>query len=182
MNTDNPFQVTATKTVYENPWMRVREDAIIRPDGSHGIYGVMESKDSVVIIAMNDDDEIYLIRSFSYPAAAWAWGLPGGGGDGEDPEAASKRELAEETGIVANSWTFLSKIRISSGLTTEKTAFLLARDLSFSDRADADDKHLVEKGKFVSLKEIDDMIQKGEIDDCQTVTGLYLAQRFLAHA
>jgi 8-oxo-dGTP pyrophosphatase MutT (NUDIX family) len=160
--------------------MRVREDAIVRPDGSHGIYGVMESKDSVVVITMNEHDEVYLVRSFSYPAAAWAWGLPGGGGDGEDSETASKRELAEETGIVANAWTFLGKIRVSSGLITERTAFLLARDLTFKDRLDSDDKALVEKGKFVPFEEIDQMFQRDEIDDCQTVTGLYLAKCWLA--
>jgi 8-oxo-dGTP pyrophosphatase MutT (NUDIX family) len=64
---------------------------------------------------------------------------------------ASKRELAEETGIVASDWTFLGKTRMAGGLTTERTAFLLARDLSYKDRVDADDKDLIEKGKFWAI-------------------------------
>ena len=97
MNNSNPWQTISSTTVYENPWMRIREDAVIRPDGNDGIYGVMETKDSVVIVALNEQHEVYLIRSFSYPSLEWGWGLPGGGGNDEEAEVASKRELAEET-------------------------------------------------------------------------------------
>jgi 8-oxo-dGTP pyrophosphatase MutT (NUDIX family) len=176
---NNPWKTLSSKTVYQNPWMRVREDVVVRPDGSNGIYGVMESKDSVVVVAMNDKNDIYLIRSFSYPASAWRWGLPGGGGDGEHPEVASKRELAEETGIIADKWTFLGRTRVSSGLTTECMAAYLAQDLTFGDRIAADDKDIIEHGRFVSVEEIDSMIANDEIDDTQTITGIYLAQRWL---
>ncbi|HSW91659.1 MAG TPA: NUDIX hydrolase [Candidatus Saccharimonadales bacterium] len=175
----NPWKTISSKTVYENPWMRVREDAVIRPDGTDGIYGVMESKDSVVIVTLNKDNEVYLIRSFNYPVSTWSWGLPGGGGDDEHPEVASKRELAEETGITASTWTFLGRTRVSSGLMTEKMAVYLAEDLSFGDRLEADDKDLISEGKFVSFEDIDQMIRQGEIDDAQTVTGLYLVLRLL---
>lgn len=180
MHHKNPWQTLNSKVVYQNPWMRVREDAVIRPDGTDGIYGVMESKDSVVIVALNDQDEVYLIHSFSYPVSSWSWGLPGGGGDDEEPEVAAKRELAEETGITAKEWTFLGKTRVSSGLMTERMAVLLARGLSFGDRIESDDKDLIIQGKFVTFDEIDKMLSKNEIDDAQTVTGLYLARRWLA--
>lgn len=181
MINDNPFKTLDSKTVYQNPWMRVREDIVIKPDGSDGIYGIMESKDSVVIVAINSLHEIYLIRSFSYPASSWRWGLPGGSGDDEHPEVASKRELAEETGIIADKWTFLGKTRVSSGLTTEQMTVYLAQDLTFNERLEADDKNVIEQGKFVSIAEVDDMIANDAIDDAQTITGLYLAQRWLAH-
>ncbi len=170
----------SSKTVYQNPWMLVREDRVVRPDGSDGIYGVMESKDSVVVAVLNDSHEVYLIRSFSYPRSSWAWGLPGGGGNDEEAEIASKRELVEETGILANKWTFLGKLPVSSGLITERTAIYLAQDLSFGDRLHADDDEIIEGGKFVSIEEIDSMIEKGEIDDTQTLAGLYLVQRWLS--
>lgn len=175
----NPWKTLSSKTVYQNPWMRVREDAVVRPDGSNGIYGVMESKDSVVIVALNESNSVYLIRSFNYPVSTWSWGLPGGGGNDEEPEVASKRELAEETGITASTWTLLGKTRVSSGLMTERMAVLLAQDLSFGDRLKADDTELITEGAFFSFDEIDTMIEKNEIDDAQTVTGLYLALRWL---
>lgn len=157
----------------------MHEDAIIRPDGNEGIYGFMESKNSVTVVAMNDKNEVYLIRSFKYPVSEWSWGLPGGGGEGEDALVASKRELEEETGITAKEWHILGETRVSSGLMTERMAVLLARDLTFGSTIDADDKDLISGGKFLSFDEIDIMIDNREIDDAQTVTGLYLALRFL---
>jgi 8-oxo-dGTP pyrophosphatase MutT (NUDIX family) len=179
MSANGPFETLSTKTVYENPWMRVREDVVIRPDGSSGMYGIMESGDSVVIATLNERDEMYLIKLFSYAASAWSWSLPGGGDEGEHSETAAKRELAEETGMVASDWVLLGKTRIAGGLITERTSFYLARDLLFSSQVEADDKDLIDGGKFVTLDAVDDMIQKGEIDDCQTITGVYLVRRWL---
>lgn len=179
MNDPLPIKTISTKTVYQNPWMRVREDAIIRPDGSEGIYGVMESKDSVVIAAINDQDQIYLIHSFSYPLSIWSWGLPGGGGDDEDPIVAAQRELAEETGITAKKWTLLGKPRVSNGLLTEHVAILVAQDLTHGTRLTADDTELISEGKFFSFDEISDMTLRDEIDDTGSIAAFYLVQRWL---
>lgn len=176
---DDPIKTLSSKTMYQNPWIRVREDEILRPDGTKGIYGVMESKNSVVVVALNDKDEVYIIKSFKYPVKSWSWGLPGGGGEGEDALIASKRELAEETGIVAENWSLLGETRVSSGLMTERMSVLLARNLHFEEKVEADDKDLISEGKFVSFDEIDQMIKNREIDDAQTVTGFYLALRSL---
>jgi 8-oxo-dGTP pyrophosphatase MutT (NUDIX family) len=179
MNNDNPWKTLSSKTVYQNPWIKVQEDSVIKPDGDTGIYGYIESKDSVIIIALNDNNEVYMIRTFSYPVASWSWEVPGGGGEGEDSEIASKRELAEETGIIANTWTSLGSARVCNGLMTEKMTVFLAQDLTFGDRIESDDKYLISHGKFVTFEDIDRMIEQGEIDDGQTMTGLFLAQRYL---
>lgn len=75
MNDEHPYKTIDSKIVYENPWIRVREDKIIRPDGKEGIYGVMESNDSVMAVVLNDKKEIYLINAYSYPDQAWNWEL-----------------------------------------------------------------------------------------------------------
>lgn len=181
MNTDpNPWQRVSTKIVYKNPWMQVREDQVVRPDGSPGMYGVVEVKDSVGIVALNDQDELYMIRSFSYPSAVWFWGLPGGGGEDQDAETAARRELLEETGISAADWRKLGTTRVSNGLLTERMTIFLARQLSFGERPLADDAGLIEQGRFMSLEAIDQLIESGEVDDAQSITGVYLAHRWLA--
>lgn len=181
MKNDNPWKTLSSKTVYQNPWIKVREDSVIKPDGDKGIYGVVESKDSVMIVALNNDNQVFLIRIFNYPLSSWNWEIPGGGGENEDTKVASKRELAEETGIIANKWTLLGKKRVCNGLMTERMTVFLAQDLSFGEKLDSDDKDLISHGKFVSFDEINRMVDKGEIDDCQTITCLFLAQRFLSN-
>ncbi|MFY9228031.1 MAG: NUDIX hydrolase [Candidatus Microsaccharimonas sp.] len=176
---DNPIRAVSTKTVYQNPWIKVREDSIVRTDGTEGIYGVMESKDSVMVVVLNDKHEVYLIHAFSYPVMSWSWELPGGGGEGELAETASKRELAEETGIIAEHWTHLGKTRVCNGLMTERMSVYLAQDLSFGDKVESEDADVINKGRFFSLDEIDTMIEEGDIDDGQTITGLYQLHRWL---
>jgi hypothetical protein len=166
MRSDNPWKIISSKTVYQNPWILVREDEVMRPNGEPGIYGVVESSDSVMICAMNNRQELYLIRSFSYPAQAWRWELPGGGNDGDDATTAAQRELREETGITAETWTQLGDIRVCDGLT-------------LSDVPEADDNDLISDRRFASLDEIYQMVQSGEIDEGQSLTALYLVERYL---
>lgn len=177
---NNPWKILSSKIVYQNPWIRVREDAVITPDGSEGIYGVIESPDSVMVGAVNDNGEIYIIRSFSYPAQKWHWELPAGGSEGQDILEASKRELAEETGIVAKQWKTLGITRVADGLMTEKMHTLLATDLSMGEKVIADDSKLILEGKFASLAEIHQLIASGEMDEGQTITSLYFIEQWLA--
>ena len=100
----NPLKKISSKIVYKNPWIVIKEDVIQNPDGSKGIYGYLESRNSCMVIAQNENEEIFLIKAYRYPSNSQGWELPGGGGDNEDLLTASKRELEEETGILANTW------------------------------------------------------------------------------
>lgn len=180
MSKDHPYTTKNSKIVYENPWISVREDAVVLPNGKDGIYGVMESKNSVMIAVLNDKNELYLIDSYSYPCKSWNWELPGGGGDGEDAIVASRRELMEETGIVAETWELLGKTRVCNGLMTERQATYLARDLIMTDQKDKEDSAIIRAGKFYSLEMIHQMIADGVINDNQTLTGIYFVERWLA--
>ena len=108
--------------------------------------------------------------------------LPGGGGDSEDAIVASKRELAEETGILAKEWTLLGKTRVCNGLMTEHQSTYLARNLTMTGKKSAEDDVLVRDGKFYTFKEIHKMIGQGKINDGQSLTGLYLAEQWLSRS
>jgi ADP-ribose pyrophosphatase YjhB (NUDIX family) len=179
MDQQQPIRATSSKTAYQNPWMKVREDTVTKADGTEGIYGVIETKDSVIIAAVNKKNEIYCINSFSYPTGVWGWWLPGGGGEGESPEVAGARELVEESGITATSWNVLGTVRVCNGLMTEKMSVLLARDLTQGEKPGADDDIMIKGGQFMGIDTIKDMIQSGDIDDGQTIAALYLVQNWL---
>ena len=158
--------------------MRIREDKVITPLGKEGVYGVMESSDSVMVAVLNDKNELYLVRPFSYPSSSWNWELPGGNSDGQDPAEASKRELEEETGILANAWEELGKTRVCNGFMTERMITFLARDLSFTGEKEKADEQ-IDQAQFFSMEEVDAMITRGEINDGQSITGIHFVQKWL---
>lgn len=176
----NPWTIKSTRIAYENPWMRVREDSVITPSGKDGIYGYIEANNSVMVIAFNEKREVYVVRTFRYPVKTWNWEVPGGGGDNQHPIEAGKRELEEETGITAKTWDELGATSVCNGFTNETMTTLLARDLDFGGNKEDDVDEQVTDGKFCSLAEIDAMITSGDINDGQTMTALYLLNRWLA--
>lgn len=178
MRSDNPWKVKSSKIVYQNPWIRIREDQIVTPTGKDGIYGLMESNDSVIVTVLNEKNELYLVRAFSYPATSWNWELPGGSSDGEDTAVASKRELEEETGILAQTWIKLGNTRVCDGLMTERMATYLATDISFSGNKEVADEQ-IDQARFFPMAEVDAMIERGDINDGQSITAIHFVQKWL---
>ncbi len=178
MTRPSPFKTLSTRIAYKNPWMQVREDEIIRPDGTEGIYGVIESKDAVIAIIVDEQRQICFVNVFRYPAQAWKWELPGGGSDGQEAVAAAMREASEEAGIVAETWHVLGKSRVCNGLMTENQTSVLAYDLTYESPTDKEEG--ISEHRFIPLEEVDRMIASGEIDDGQSITALYLYKNWLA--
>ena len=74
-NMKKDIQTIESKIVYENKWMSVREDKILRTNGHEGIYGVVEKNDFAVIAAIQDQ-QIYMVQQYRYPVEARFWELP----------------------------------------------------------------------------------------------------------
>lgn len=99
----NPWRRVDSRAVYDNPWIAVREDRVIRPDGRPGIYGVVHYKNRAIgVLPVEEDGSIWLVGQYRYPLDVYSWEIIEGGGPlDEPPEAAARRELAEETGLTA---------------------------------------------------------------------------------
>lgn len=126
----SPWRTRDARSVYRNPWIAVTEYQVVRPDGSEGIYGVVDPGDNVSIVALDHDDRIALVGQFMYPLQAYDWAVPSGKvEDGEAPLAAARRELGEEAGLEAGSWTVLGEYYLSPGISTQISHVYLAQDL-----------------------------------------------------
>ncbi len=168
---EKPWKTLSSKIIYSNPWIRVREDQVITPKGEAGIYGVVEAKPAIGIVALTGDLFTYLVGQYRYPLDAYSWEIPEGGAElNEKLIACAKRELLEETGLSANKWTELGELYTSNCFTNERAYIFVAEDL----RKGIADPDPTEQLKLKKLPFLDawQMVLKQEIKDSLTITAL----------
>lgn len=173
-----PWTVRASREVYRNPWLRLREDDVLRPDGRPGIYGVVEMVDAVGVVALSDDGRVYLVGQHRYPTDGYGWEIVTGYGDpAEGPLLSAQRELREETGLSAAEWVPLGSTHISNSVTDQVGYLFLARGLtSGAAQPDATEQLVVQT---VPLAEALAMAQSSRIVQAFSLVGLYRAWHFL---
>lgn len=164
----------ATRTVYENPWIHVREDQVTGPHGD-GIYGVVRMQHpAVFVIALDDEDRICLVELERYTTGR-SIEVPAGGSDGEDPLVAAQRELLEETGVTASDWQYLGRMNALNGIADAPEHVYLARGLSMTDAAASQDEEGIDAVRWVPLAEALTLVADGEITDGETIAALAFA-------
>ena len=174
-----PWRRLSTRPIYSNPWIEVREDQVIRPDGNPGIYGVVEFQTwaiGVVPLAANGDT--FLVGQYRYTLDIYSWEIPeGGGAKTETPLEAAQRELREEAGIAAARWTYLGEAHLSNSATDEVGCVFLAEDLTFGEaEPDGTEEIAVRRLPF---QEAVQMALSGEISDALAIIGLLRADYYL---
>jgi 8-oxo-dGTP pyrophosphatase MutT (NUDIX family) len=162
--TSNPWRKTSSREVYDNPWIRVREDEVVRPDGEPGIYGVVHFKNIAVGVLAVEGDELYLVGQYRYPLERYSWEIPEGGcPEGEDPLEAARRELEEETGLCARRWEKMGEAHLSNSATDERAVWYLATELTHGEpRPDGTEQLEIRR---VKIQEALRMALSGEITD-----------------
>lgn len=174
----NPWTTTSSRVVYDNPWMTVREDAVVRPDGAAGIYGVVTTRIATGVVAVTDDDHVVLVGQWRYPLRMYSWEIvEGGADDGEDPQAAAARELREEAGLVAEHWEPLGgPVHLSNCVTAEEGRLFVARGLREVEAEPDGTEELVRR--IVPVAHALDRVDDGTITDAMSVIGLL---RYVRH-
>src|ERR687886_556220 len=169
--TRSPWRTLSSKRVYDNAWISVREDAVIRPDGEQGIYGVVHFKNIAIGILAIEDGFIYLVGQYRYPLDQYSWEIPEGGcPEGEDPLDAARRELEEETGLCAAHWEKMGEAHLSNSVSDELAIWYLATGLTQgAHKLDGTERLTVRR---VTVREALRMAGAGEITDAISLLAL----------
>jgi 8-oxo-dGTP pyrophosphatase MutT (NUDIX family) len=174
-NTQNPWKTLSTNKVYQNSWITVREDQVLRPDGSPGIYGVVQCRVATGVVAIDNDTKVCLVGQYRYPLGEYSWEIPEGGAEpNESPILAAKRELKEETGVFADDWRPLGeRIHLSNCHSDEVAYIYLATNLQIGISSPEPSERLSVIWK--PLSEVMDMVSRGEITDALSIIGIMRA-------
>lgn len=172
---DDDIRTVTSRIVYENRWMRVREDQTLLRDGSTGIYGFVEKLD-FVIVAPIDRGRVHLVQQFRYPVRSRQWEFPQGAWEGApeaDPAEVAKAELEEETGLRAGSIVEAGRLYPLYGTVTQSYRIFLASDLTSGEACRERTEQDLITSSF-SLFEFEQMICDGVIQDAGTVASFGL--------
>jgi ADP-ribose pyrophosphatase len=171
-NDDRDIETLGTRIVYDNRWMRLREDTIRRRDGSEGIYTVVEKPDFVVIVPIEEDGRVHLVQQYRYPVRARYWEFPQGPWE-ETPEAdpadVARGELREETGLIAARMVHAGHLFEAYGYSNQGYHIYVATGLQRGEAVlDHEEQDLVSRA--FPLPEVERMIRDGEIGEIKDGT------------
>lgn len=173
------IRTISSREVYRNNWCRVREDVIERGDGTRGIYGVMDKDPACIVVPLEraaDGEFVWLVRQYRYTVGASFYELPQGGWETAeiDPEELARGELAEETGLRAQTMTLLGTNWIAYGAMRQIHHVYLAEGLTMgeTDRDPEEDDMTVHR---VPVAEFEAMMLDGRVMDNCTIAawGMY---------
>ena len=177
LRSEGKAEVLASELAYEGPLFQVSKEQVREPNGHVGQRDVIRHSGSVVILALDSsgkrarDPLVIMERQYRHAAGQYLWELPAGKIDpGEERLFAAKRELAEETGYAARTWTELVRYYASPGFLSEWMQIFLAEELTAGEaRPEADETLEIYP---VPLSVVEDMIEAGQVLDGKTLIAL----------
>lgn len=175
----NPWKIVSEEVKYDNKWIDVTEYSVINPAGNQGIYGKVHFKNIAIgILPLDHEMNTYLVGQFRFVLDAYSWEIPEGGGPLEEDELLSaKRELKEETGLIAGEWTELQRMHLSNSVSDEGAVLFLARGLVQEEAMPEETEQLVIRK--LPFAEAFKMVLKGEITDAMAVAAILKVQLLL---
>ena len=164
-----PWTRRSRQTTYENAWITIWHDEVIRPDGQPGVYGVVHFANLAAgVIVLDDAERVLLVGQHRYALDAWSWEIPEGGVPaGESALEGAARELLEETGVEAADWRELARVHLSNSVSDELAVLFIATGLTHGI-ATPDGTEALEV-RWAPFEEVLEMTLDGRITDAMTV-------------
>jgi 8-oxo-dGDP phosphatase len=169
------IQTIASREIYRNSWFSLREDDIRRPDGSDGIYTVVDKPTYALVIAQ-DGDRFHLVEQFRYPLGLRRWEFPQGTAPDQndlEPTELAARELREETGLRAQTMRLLGQLDLAPGLSSQRGWVFHATGITEGDHAREHEEQDMHSAWF-QRSEVARMMRDGEITDAQSIAAFGL--------
>jgi 8-oxo-dGTP pyrophosphatase MutT (NUDIX family) len=156
------WTIKETKKIFENDFFKVYEDDVLKPDGKPSKYATAHFVPGVCVLAIDDEDFVYLTEQFRYVAGRNSLEVVAGAIEDESPLEAAKRELKEEVGVTAEEMSEVGVVQLDNSMIKNEVTFFVARKLSF-EKPNRDDS---EEMKTVKIKFRDavDKVLSGEIN------------------
>jgi ADP-ribose pyrophosphatase len=177
---DHEYRVVASEELYRGRVISLHKDTVAMPGGGESMREVVHHPGAVGVVALDDDDNVVLLRQYRHPIGTYLWELPAGlrDADGEPPLETAKRELAEEALLAAGRWSLLTTTYSSPGFCDEAVLVYLAEDLSDVERPEGFTVEHEELDMAVERVPLDDAVQRvydGDIRNAVCVLGLLAA-------
>jgi 8-oxo-dGTP pyrophosphatase MutT (NUDIX family) len=168
----NPWQIKGEQVKYDNPWIQVTHYDVVNPSGGNGIYGKVHFKSKAIgVLPLDEALNTWLVGQYRFPLNQYSWEIPEGGGPlGTDPLASAKRELLEETGLVAAQWSPLFEMHLSNSVSDEHGLVYLARQLEQHEAEPEETEQLVVKK--MPFEAAYRMVEDGTITDSLSVAAI----------
>jgi 8-oxo-dGTP pyrophosphatase MutT (NUDIX family) len=169
----NKWKTLSATEKYDNRWINVTEYQVINPGGGNGIYGKVHFKNKAIgVVPVDADGNTWLVGQWRYTLNEWSWEIPEGGGAlDSDPLDSAKRELQEETGLVANKWTMIQRIHLSNSVSDEEGFIFLAEQLT-QESNNLEETEADLKVWKLPFKEAYQLVLDGKITDSLSVIGI----------
>ncbi len=174
-----PFHLLSTREVYKNPWIRVREDHVIRPDGKRGIFGIVEAQPGSSIVPIDKVGYCYLTKEYHYGVDKITIEAISGGIDkGETPLEGARRELLEEAGLTSKQCVHLGVFYPFTTILNSEQHIFLALNVKKVREVSREERQLIKIIKIPFQKAVTAVLS-GKINHAGSAIAILKADYYL---